>query len=70
MICEDQKHRDELLRVTNEQSVMTRPIWQLMNSLPMYAHAPAGELSNSRWLEERVVNLPSSLSPPMGKAYA
>ncbi|MGY2463758.1 LegC family aminotransferase [Vreelandella sulfidaeris] len=70
VICEDQKHRDELLRVTNEQSVMTRPIWQLMNSLPMYAHAPAGELSNSRWLEERVVNLPSSLSPPMGKAYA
>lgn len=70
VICENQKHRDELLRVSNEQGVMTRPIWQLMNRLPMYAHAPAGNLSNARWLEERVVNLPSSVRSPMGEADA
>lgn len=61
VICENQKHRDELLRVTNEEGVMTRPIWQLMNRLPMYANSHVGDLSNARWLEERVVNLPSSV---------
>ncbi|MGQ7261828.1 hypothetical protein [Vreelandella sp. V005] len=49
---------------------MTRPIWQLMNRLPMYAHAPVGDLSNARWLEERVVNLPSSVSSTQGEADA
>ena len=61
VICGDSKQRDELIKVTNENGVMTRPIWQLMNRLPMYQRAPAGELENAVWLEERVVNLPSGV---------
>lgn len=61
VICPDRERRDQLLKTTNEQGVMTRPIWQLMNRLPMYASAPAGELPNALWLEARVVNLPSSI---------
>ena len=41
--------------------VMTRPIWRLMNELPMYAHCQHDGLVMSKWLEERVVNLPSSV---------
>lgn len=63
VICGDSKQRDELIKVTNDNGVMTRPIWQLMNRLPMYQHAPAGELENAVWLEERVVNLPSGVRP-------
>lgn len=70
VICENLRQRDELLNVTNGQGVMTRPIWQLMNRLPMYAHVPTGDLSNARWLVERVVNLPSSVSSPMGEINA
>jgi perosamine synthetase len=40
---------------------MTWPIWRLMQRLPMYQHCQHDELENSLWLEERVVNLPSSV---------
>lgn len=61
VICEDKVHRDELLESTNQQGIMTRPIWALMNHLAMYQNCRCGELSNSEWLEARVVNLPSSV---------
>ena len=40
---------------------MTRPIWTLMNKLPMFKDAQCGYLKNSYWLEERIVNIPSSV---------
>ena len=40
---------------------MTRPIWVLMNKLPMFEEAQCGDLTNAEWLEERVVNIPSSV---------
>ena len=39
---------------------MTRPIWILMNKLPMFKGAQCDDLKNSEWLDERVVNIPSS----------
>lgn len=60
VICEDKAHRNELLETTNQQGVMTRPIWALMNHLAMYQGCRRGDLSNAKWLEARVVNLPSS----------
>lgn len=53
--------RDALLEATNAAGVMTRPIWRLMNELPMYEHCQNDGLENSRWLVDRVVNLPSSV---------
>lgn len=67
VLCSDREQRDDLLKATNEQGIMTRPIWQLMNRLPMYAKAPAGELPNALWLEARVVNLPSSVRAHVGE---
>lgn len=61
VICEDKAHRNELLETTNQEGVMTRPIWALMNHLAMYESCRRGDLSNSEWLEARVVNLPSSV---------
>lgn len=61
VICDNQQQRDELLKVTNEAGVMSRPIWQLMNQLTMYRHALKGDISNAEWLVQRVVNLPSSI---------
>lgn len=60
VICDSREQRDALLRSTNEAKVMTRPIWALMNRLPSYAGCRRGALINAEWLEERVVNLPSS----------
>jgi len=40
---------------------MTRPIWILMNKLPMFEYARCVDLINEEWLEEREVNIPSSV---------
>jgi perosamine synthetase len=61
VILKDRRERDKLLLETNEVGVMTRPIWMLMNKLPMYKDSQCGNLTNSYWLEDRVVNLPSSV---------
>jgi len=53
--------RDAFLQYTNSRDVMTRPIWRLMTHLQMFKHCQHDGLANSLWLEERVVNLPSSV---------
>jgi len=60
IILKNKKQRDEFLDEINSSGVMTRPIWTLMNKLPMFRYAQCGDLKNSEWLEDRVVNLPSS----------
>jgi len=61
IILKDKQKRDEFLDETNSSGIMTRPIWILMNKLPMFEHAQCGDLINAEWLEERVVNIPSSV---------
>ncbi len=53
--------RDAFLDYSNAQGVMTRPIWRLMHRLAMYSDCFHDDLSHSIWLEERVVNIPSSV---------
>jgi len=60
IICPTQSSRDELLKVTNDAGVMTRPVWKLMNRLPAFTGALRGSLVNSEWAEAHLVNLPSS----------
>lgn len=58
---QSKKERDEFLAYTNDKGVMTRPIWGLMNNLKMFENTPKGDLSNAQWLEDRVVNITSSV---------
>lgn len=58
---ENKLERDLFLKTTNENGVMTRPIWQLMYRLPMYANCQKDEQINAEFLEERIVNIPSSV---------
>ena len=61
VIFNDRSTRDQFLRITNENDVMTRPIWNLMTDLPMYSMCENDGLKNSKWLVDRVVNIPSSV---------
>ena len=61
IILKNKQERDEFLDETNSSGIMTRPIWTLMNKLPMFECAQCGDLINAEWLEERVVNIPSSV---------
>ena len=58
---EDSKERDLFLEFTNSNNVMTRPIWKSMDFLPMYKHCQSDQLLNTRFLEARIVNIPSSV---------
>ena len=58
---ENKAERDLFLETTNANGVMTRPIWQLMYRLPMYANCQKDDQVNAEFLEERIVNIPSSV---------
>jgi perosamine synthetase len=57
------EERNAFLKATNEAKTMTRPIWQLMYRLPMYQHCYRDAQKNAEFLEERIVNIPSSVRP-------
>ncbi len=63
ILLKNKEEKDSFLQFTNEHKVMTRPIWRLMNKLPMYVTCQTGSLENAAWLEERAVNIPSSYRP-------
>ncbi|RZI85372.1 MAG: LegC family aminotransferase [Rubrivivax sp.] len=68
IVLDSEAERDAFLAYTNEQGVMTRPIWRLMSRLDMFKHCQHDGLEHSQWLEARVVNLPSSVPDgAMGK---
>ncbi|WP_268034976.1 LegC family aminotransferase [Algoriphagus sp. PAP.12] len=54
--------RNFFLEKTNGKKVMTRPIWQLMYRLPMYDHCQRDAQTNAEFLEQRIVNIPSSVT--------
>lgn len=57
----DKSERNQLLQFMNENKITCRPVWTLLFKLPMYAHCYKDEQVNASWLEDRVVNLPSSV---------
>lgn len=61
ILLDSKADRDAFLEFTNSQGVMTRPIWRLMIHLPMFDQCQHDGLANSLWLEERLVNIPSSV---------
>ncbi|MBJ05265.1 MAG: aminotransferase DegT [Flavobacteriales bacterium] len=61
IILKDKKQRDNFLKFTNENGIMTRPIWNLMNKLDMFKKANCSDLKTAEWLEERVVSITSSV---------
>jgi len=52
--------RDNLLALTNDAGIMTRPAWKLMHRLPMFADCPRMDLGVAESLERRLINIPSS----------
>ena len=61
LVCIDKNQRDNFLSYTNSKGVMTRPVWTPMHKLPMFSEALCDNLHNTSWLEERLVNIPSSV---------
>jgi dTDP-4-amino-4,6-dideoxygalactose transaminase len=58
---ENLEERNAFLKAMNDAKTMSRPIWQLMYRLPMYQHCYRDGQKNAEFLEERIVNIPSSV---------
>lgn len=61
IVLKSREERDAFLKYMNDHEVMSRPIWRLMNRLDMFHDCQTDGLVNARWLEDRVVNIPSSV---------
>ena len=61
VILPDHDKQLKFLQETNDNGVMTRPIWELMNRLPMFENCEHDSLENAIRFADRVVNIPSSV---------
>lgn len=61
LILKDRNAQQTFLQETNDKGVMTRPIWELMNRLPMFENCEHDGLKNTVWFADRIVNIPSSV---------
>lgn len=52
--------RDTLLAAVNDAGYHCRPVWTLLNKLPMYLDCPRAELPVAQAIEDSLINLPSS----------
>ncbi len=60
ILLNNREERDAFLSYSNQQGIMTRPVWELMNRLPMFKNSQCGNLSNAEWIADRLVNISSS----------
>lgn len=61
VILKDKEAQLDFLQQTNDNGVMTRPIWELMSRLSMFENSQNDGLENTVWFADRVVNIPSSV---------
>jgi perosamine synthetase len=61
ILFENETQRNDFLTFTNDNEIMTRPIWKLMNELNHFNNCPKADLSNANYLVARIVNITSSV---------
>ena len=61
IICNNKKERDDLLKFLNKKSIFARAPWELMSNLKMFKWNIKDDLKNSKFIQQRLINLPSSV---------
>ena len=56
----DRTRVNTFLEKTNSAGIMTRPIWELMHTLPMYGNCYRDDQKNATMLKTKIVNIPSN----------
>lgn len=62
LLTDSREERDQWLSKTNEMGIMTRPAWTPMHQLPINQDCIATDLSQTEWLFDRLINVPSSVN--------
>lgn len=61
VLLKNRTERDNFLKFTNKNGIMTRPVWELMTRLEMFKNCQAENIDNAEWLADRIINIPSSV---------
>ncbi len=61
ILLKNREERNAFLTFSNDKKVMTRPAWTLMNKLEMFKNCICENIDNAVDIENRLVNLPSSV---------
>ncbi len=61
ILTKNESERDAFLEISNAHGIMTRPAWELLHTLPIYAHCLHDELFASKNIATRLINLPSGI---------
>ncbi|MFG5088594.1 LegC family aminotransferase [Campylobacter lari] len=61
ILFEQIEDKEKFLEYSNKHHVATRPIWVLNNELTMYENCQCDNLTNAKFLSDRIVNIPSSV---------
>lgn len=51
--------RDWILNIASDLGIQCRPVWKLLNELPMFLKNPRANLENAQSIASRLINLPS-----------
>jgi len=62
VVTKNKEEQIAMLEYTNDNGVMTRPVWMPMHKLSMNKDCQSVELINTDWLADRLVNVPSSVT--------
>ena len=60
IVTKNLSERNIMLQETNNNGVTTRPIWTPMHKLSMNLNCQKADLANTEWLNDRLINVPSS----------
>ena len=55
-----EKLRDKILYLTNNNKIQTRPVWSLLHKMKIYKNSQKMNLDTAISLEKRIINIPSS----------
>ena len=62
LICRNRVEKNKILNQCYKNNIFVRPAWNLLNTLPFYKNCQTFNLINSKYLFDRIVCLPSSVS--------
>ena len=61
IVVKNRQEREQFLAYSRDNGIQARPAWTLMPNLPMYRHCQCTALETAQILEDRLVNIPSSV---------
>ena len=60
VVAPSKEARDAYINALSDKGIMTRPVWRLMNTLPMFSNCLKGDLTRSEYLQNKIINIPST----------